>query len=373
MSSEPLSSAEHSIDLSRTAAAFVPLGSLKASYLDHLLINASVDHFCAGHRLLDRGVCDSRHVYLLQGRVELQFASGYTEFVSANETLHPLANEMPRPCNVVADSDVTILILDSDHLDQALSWSQIADYVLSELSVERDLDEDIGWIKTVVNSNLFLKVPPVNVKGILKPMTSEVVIAGDVILREGEIGNCCYFIKEGRASVSRRDESAVDVHLADIGAGRCFGEDALVYETLRNATVTMLSDGVLMRLNKADFKCLLVEPEVAEFAEDSACANNATPIYVDVRTQGEYEEGHLALSINIPLSLLGMKQRLLNKNMPYVFYCNTGRRSRAAAYFLGQQGFNAMALKGGLIGAGMQYQLVNGCSYMLKNGVIVEG
>lgn len=355
------------------AQTFVPLSALKSSYLNFLLQQSSLDYLCAGQTLFERGVCDYRHIYLLNGRVRLLYSSGYEEVVSAGESLFALANEMPRPCDAVADTDCTLLKLDSDRLDRILSWSQIDDYLLAELSVERDLDEDMAWICTVLNSNLFYKVPPVNAERILDRMTPEVVLAGDVVVRQGEIGNCCYFIKEGAARVTRRDDKGGMTHLADIGVGRCFGEDALVYETLRNATVTMTEDGVLMRLGKEDFKVLLIEPEVEEVSEAEALSLAGDPVFIDVRTQEEYDEGHLVLAANVPLNLLSLKKRLLRTDVPYVLYCDTGRRSRAAAWLLGKQGYNTLALKGGLVGAGMQYQLVRDASYMLKEGRVLKG
>jgi CRP-like cAMP-binding protein len=360
-------------DLVAVAKSFVPLGALKRNYLEYLLQQASVDYICAGQRLFEQGVCDYRHQYLLHGHLRLTYSSGYEETISARDSIFPLVNEMPRPCDGTAETDCTVLRFDSDRLDRILSWSQIADYLLSELSAERDYDEDIGWIKTVLNSNLFYKVPPVNAERILDRMVPQVVMAGEVIVRQGEIGNCCYFIKEGAARVTRREERGAVQHLADIGVGRCFGEDALVYETLRNASVTMTTDGVLMRLGKEDFKLLLLEPQVEEVAEEDFAGFSEAPVYVDVRTQSEYDEGHLVLAANLPLNLLSLKKRLLRQSIPYVFYCDTGRRSRAAAYLLGKEGYNTFALRGGLVGAGMQYQLTRDVSYMLRDGVVAKG
>ena len=358
-------------DILPMAEAFIPLASLAPSFLRHLLEQSDVDYICQGQYLFERGVCDGRHIYLLSGRVQYQFASGFRETISARDTLYSLANEMPRPCSALADTDCIILTIDSDKLDRILSWSQIAQYLLTELSSERDMDEDIEWIKTVLNSNLFFKVPPVNAERILDKMHIETVLANEVIVREGEIGNCCYFIKEGSAKVLVHEGHSTK-ELATIGVGRCFGEDALVYETVRNATVRMASDGVLMRLDKDAFKLLLLEPKIEEVTEHDCQDLLEPPVFIDVRTQEEYEEGHLALSANVPLSLLSLKRRLLRAHIPYVFYCDTGRRSRAAAYLLGKQGYNAVALSGGLIGAGMQYQLVTDNDVLLKDGRIEQ-
>ena len=39
--------------------------------------------------------------------------------------------------------------------------------------------------------------------------------------------------------------------------------------------------------------------------------------------------------------------------MPYVVYCDTGRRSSAAAYILVERGFDAYVLTGGLTHSGI--------------------
>lgn len=368
---QALTGSEELSDILPIAQTFVPLCALKPQYLQFLLEQVPVEYVCAGDRIFTRGVCDFRHIYLLSGRVKMKFASGYSETISARDALFALMNEMPRPCEAIADTDSTLLIIDSDRLDRILSWSQIAQYLLAKLSNERDLDEDIEWIKTVVNSNLFYKVPPVNAERILDKMESQLVRTGDVIIREGEIGSCCYFIKEGTASVTTHSaETGRSVLVAEVGVGRCFGEDALVYETVRNASVTMTSDGVLMRLDKSSFKLLLLEPQVKEAKETDTYDPANAPVYIDVRTQEEYDAGHLALSANIPLSLLALKQRLLRRDVAYVLYCDTGRRSRAAAYLLSKQGYETSALCGGLVGAGMQYQLVTDVGHILKDGRI---
>lgn len=362
---------EGALDVLRAAQAFVPLSSLREQYLQYLLEQSSVNYLCAGQAIFERGNCDYRHIYLLNGHARLEYASGYEERIGARDKINAIVDEMPRPCDCIAETDCTILIIESDKLDRILSWSQIAQYLLSEISAERDYDEDINWIKTVVDSNLFFKVPPVNAEKILDKMLPITAAEGEVVVRQDEIGSCCYFIKEGTAEVTRSAEQGGVEHLAEIGAGRCFGEDALVYETVRNATVRMTSDGVLMKLDKRDFKLLLLEPAVDEVGEDESY-RLFEPVFIDVRSEEEYDEGHLSMAANIPLGLLSLKQRLLRSEVTYVLYCDTGRRSRAAAYLLARQGFNAMALRGGLIGAGMQYQLVSDEKYVLKEGRIVS-
>ena len=87
--------------------------------------------------------------------------------------------------------------------------------------------------------------------------------AGSEVLREGEAGDCCYFLREGRAEVIRGAGSDHQV-LAELEVGACFGEEALLSDRPRNASVTLLEDGVVMRLDRQDFFALLRAPVVDE-------------------------------------------------------------------------------------------------------------
>ena len=357
-----------------TADTLVPLKALKKNYLQQLFSRAEIQAIFAGDVLFQSKSYDSQHIYLQHGEVELQYDSGYRESVTGGEMQLPLAHQQPRPCRAVAKSDGVVMRIDSAELDRILSWSQIAEYLLADISMERDLDEDVEWMQTILNSNLFFKVPPVNAEQIFSRLTPMVVETGDVIIRQGELGDCCYFIKEGDADVTLHEENAkVARKVAEIGPGRCFGEDALVFEAPRNATITMTSDGVLMRLEKNDFMLLLKEAQIEEITMAEIDEGYEASILIDVRSDDEYSLGHLAYSGNIPLGLLSIKKRLLAQEKRYVFYCDTGRRSRAAAYLMGKQGHNVVALKGGFHGAGVSDQLVTDPSYILRDGILVSG
>ena len=360
-------------DAVKTADTLIPLKVMREPFLRDLFKHAAIQSVFSGQSIFQLGAYDHQHIYLLNGRVELEDVNGEMKIISGRNLFEPLAHQQPRPMAARAVTDCTILRLDSDRVDRTVSWSQIADYLISDVAMEHDLEEDIEWMQIVLNSNLFLKVPPVNVEQIFDRMTPMVVDSGDVILRQGEIGDCCYFIKEGDAKVEVSDEQTGHTkQVADIHMGRCFGEDALVYETVRNATVTMTSNGVLMRLEKSDFMLLLREPAVEELTEEEIGQMHDTPIFIDVRTDDEYTSEHIAYSANIPLSLLSIKKRLLSTAIPYILYCDTGLRSRAAAYLLGKQGFNVVALKGGYIGAGYLGRLVGDEGYILRDGVLVS-
>lgn len=325
------------------ARTLVPLKDMSASHLQALLSDASTEIVFAGQTLCRAGEHDRRHIYLLHGDVRLE-GEGEPERIKGRSTLMPLAHNQPRQVTAVAETDCNILSLDSERLDQLLTWSQVSDYLQLNIARERDFDEDIDWMMTMLRSNLFFKVPPLNVQQVFYRLSPRVVYAGDTIIRQGEIGHRCYFIKEGRAEVHRR-EGERWTHLADIGPGRCFGEDALVDEAPRNARVRMLTDGVLMELHKQDFYRLLRAPEVpTDPLTELPRARERGAVLVDTRSEEEYSNRHLSEAVNVPLGLLAIKARLLADDIEYLCYCDTGRRSQATAHLLRQQGYRARAL-----------------------------
>jgi len=352
-------------DAYATASSLVPLKSLRQSFLEELFSQVVVHNIGVGEVIFDCDTVDNQYVYLHSGSARLEYPSGHVEVVDAQSQFLPLEHAQPRKCRAVAASDCTLIRIDEDQLDQTLSWSQMVDFLISEFAINRDFDQDMEFMQTVLNSNLFFKVPSVNAEQIFSKLIPMSVEEGEMIIKEGDAGNCCYFIKEGSADVFRDQQK-----IAEILPGRCFGEDALVNDKPRNATIVMSSDGVLMRLEKEDFALLLREPDIEEVNE-SDLSSLSSPVLIDVRTEDEYQLGHLAFSANCPLGLLAMKKRLLSSENLYVFYCDSGRRSRAAAYFLGKEGYNVVALAGGITGQNLGDRLVVESGYVLRNGALV--
>ena len=211
--------AEFDLNLTRT---LVPLKDMSESHLLALLDDAVVEAVCAGQTLFSAGSYDAQHVYLLHGDVALVSDDGSRELIKGRSSLFPIAHQQPRQATAIAETDCSVLRIDSEHLDKMLTWSQVADYLQLIISRERDLDEDIDWMMIILKSNLFFKVPPLNVEQIFSRLIPQVVYAGDVIIRQGEIGDQCYFIKEGEADVTRHYDNQRE-YLASIGVGRCFG------------------------------------------------------------------------------------------------------------------------------------------------------
>ena len=201
----------------------------------------------------------------------------------------------------------------------------------------------------MLHSPAFIKLAPVEIQRLMHTLTPVTASAGDKIIRQGEEGNYFYIIRDGKCSVTREiPNQSWDVPLAELSDGDCFGEEALVSDACRNATVTMLTDGHLMRMSKTQFLELLKKPLVhyVDLGEARSLVENGGT-WLDVRLPDEYSNA-MENSLNIPLADIRNKTSDLPTDRSYIICCDTGRRSAAAAFLLSQRGFEVNVLEGGL-------------------------
>jgi len=169
-----------------------------------------------------------------------------------------------------------------------------------------------------------------------------------VVIREGDEGDFYYVIESGRFQVERLVGGAKMV-LAELKSGEAFGEEALVSEAKRNASVISLGEGELLRLGKQDFNALLREPLLRRIAFDEAAEKvRRGALWLDVRYPSEYQYDKLPGAINVPLAEVRNMFAVLDRSKEYVAYCQSGRRSAAAAFLFAQRGFRVWLLEGGL-------------------------
>jgi rhodanese-related sulfurtransferase len=238
--------------------------------------------------------------------------------------------------------------IDSDMLDVLLTWDQTGQYEVGELRSGDPSGDD--WMTMLLQSRAFHRIPPANLQAVFMRMQRMTYAAGDTVIRQGDEGDYFYVIVDGRCAVSRETPlNREGIRLAELSRGETFGEEALISGARRNATVTMLTDGALMRLGKEDFNTLLEEPLLQwvdyERAQQIVAGGG---VWLDVRLPSEFEHWHLEPSVNLPLYFLRLKLKTLDPAARYVAVCDNGRRSSAAAYILSERGFEAHVLRGGI-------------------------
>lgn len=85
------------------------------------------------------------------------------------------------------------------------------------------------------------------------PKAEKFFKAGEVIMSQGEMGSCAYFIQEGRVRivVEKADGSFLD--MGTRGPGSIIGEMAIVDNQPRSATIESLENCTLLEITKEDF------------------------------------------------------------------------------------------------------------------------
>ena len=334
---------------------FTPLDGLKKENLAALARKTALKELGSGRALFREGDNDKRTFYLVRGDVELRSGEETVAVVRSGtvEARNPLAPGQPRRFTARAATDVQYLAVDSDLLDVLLTWDQTGSYEVNELNSDSPVTSD-DWMTTLLQTKAFHRVPPTNLQAIFMRMQRISYRAGEVVIKQGDEGDFFYAITSGRCTVTRETPlNREGIKLAELGPGDTFGEEALISESKRNATVTMLSEGSLMRLNKNDFNTLLNEPMLQwiTFEDASGLVEKSGAKWLDVRLPSEFEAWHLPGAINVPLYFLRLKIKQLDPKTPYVVVCDTGRRSSAGAFVLTERGFDAVVLKGGLTAA----------------------
>lgn len=329
----------------------VPLNALSPGRFKDISDKILVEEVKSGRYLFRKGDRDNQSIYLLEGKLNL--IDGFRKVASEIESgtdmsRYPVSNTQPRTVSVRAAKKSIIARIDSSLLDAFLTWDQAN----SAEAVEIGADDDSDWMTRMLQSEAFIKIPPSTIQSMLMKMEPLEVMAGDTVIRQGDEGDYFYTIREGRCAVSHRIATGGDEQvLGEFSVGDSFGEESLVNDTKRNASVTMLTDGVLMRLAKADFVSLLQEPLVKRLGYEAAASMvEEGAVWVDVRAPDEYEIVSFEDSVNIPLATLRDELSELVFNAQYVMCCDTGQRSVSAAFLLSHRGFDVYVLDGGIAG-----------------------
>lgn len=342
--------------------AFSPLDGLKGENLRALSRKTTLREMAQGRLLFKEGDTDKRTYYLVSGTVELLTGGRIVGTIAAGspDARHPIAPVLPRRCSArVASDRIEYLSIDSDLLDVLLTWDQTGTYEVGELKAGGASGDD--WMTLLLQSRAFHKIPPANLQAVFIRMQRVNYAAGDTVIRQGEEGDFFYAIVSGRCVVTRETPLNRDgIKLAELGMGDTFGEEALISGARRNATVTMQTEGVLMRLGKDDFNTLLNEPMLHWVDYEAASGIVAAGgRWLDVRLPSEFEHCHFEGALNVPLYFVRLKLKTLDPGIPYVVCCDNGRRSSAAAYILSERGLDASVLQGGIAATDLAEALIS--------------
>ncbi len=336
----------------------VPIKSVIKEAYERLKTETSFTQYEEGENIFSIGDNDPNSLFLLEGEIELLSNDGKKSILSAKQeqSLFALSSLKPRLFNAHALDHVLIAKINTKILDKLLIWEQSATET-EHAAVEVDdisfcFDaSDMEWKMAMLQTQLFLTLPAANITFLFDCMEVMEVKKDQQIITIGEPGDYYYIIKSGDCIVTRSFEGNTDeIIINELEAGDCFGEEALVSGKPRNANVIMRTDGTLMRLSQETFHSMLEEPLLNWVEKDQVkklIQEGAIPI--DVRTEDEFKHSGIKNTLNIPLYLLRVQIKVMDKKEHYILFCDNGSRSSAAAFIMTQKGFkNVSILTGGL-------------------------
>lgn len=331
--------------------ALVPIKALTPEQILELIDKSEVVTFTRGQALFRENDPVERIFYLMKGEVGMLSGDTPVKKVTGGTRLSKLPLAQGKVCQYTARalSDVTCVKVDPDTLDIMLTWDQKGGYEVQEID-NADSSNDGDWMAKLLQANVFSKIPPSNIQLVFMRMETHHFDSGETVIQQGGEGDQFFIIRDGYCQVTRKTRKNPEgIVLAKLGPGDNFGEESLISGGKRNASITMLSKGVLMSLSKADFLELLNDPVLkwVDYNESQKMINEGA-IWIDVRLPAEYREKHINNSVNIPLPLLRTKVGKLDPKLNYLVYCDSGRRSSIAAYLLSQSGIEAAILRDSL-------------------------
>ena len=100
---------------------------------------------------------------------------------------------------------------------------------------------------------IFAGVPPARLEAALGHVRPVEVVAGQVIVEQGEPADRFYIIESGAFTVSQMNDAGGSVVLRALGPDEVFGEIGLLNRSVRTATVTADAPGRLLEMDGDDF------------------------------------------------------------------------------------------------------------------------
>ena len=286
-----------------------------------------------GHLLFKRSTDNVTSHFLLSGQLSLvNDAFENTPFTPENGMRQGMVDESEiHIVSAVAVGECVIFEIERDKLEQFKE------------------DDKKSWMEHLLSTPLFEFVPPSNIQALFKRFEPIAVGANQTIITQGDEGDYFYVIKTGRVAIDQTTSEEVK-RVAEMGAGSGFGQDALISDAPRNATVTTLESCELMRLSEGDFSELLMTPviEYVTFEEVEAVKSmqSKPPVFVDVRSNLEVQP--LAISDpvkRIPLPMLRDEMKALESDPIYlVIGPKRPKIAELAAYLLNEAGFTAYVI-----------------------------
>lgn len=318
-----------------------PFNGMSETDFSKSLEQCSIVVYGDGKMIFKRDEETTSVCWLLSGAIDLldeKFEAKHRK-ASDDAARFPIDNYSPHRLTAITTESSRVLKAPRNLVGGISGQTSVAD---------DDKEDGVDWMSALLSSPLFEFIPPTNIQTLFSKFEEQKYDAGDVVIMQGEPGDYFYVIQAGKVKVERTIGDKTQLQ-AELNPGDNFGQDALISDVPRNATVSMITRGTLMRLSAPDFESLLMKPVIetvteAETAEMVAAGDPKTYI-LDVRNPKEVEAKKRPGAVNVPLLLLRKNLTKLKSDAVYITACDGGKRASLAAYILNEKGFTAYVLQ----------------------------
>ena len=346
-----------------TIRKLIPINELPSEVQNEIIKNVELIEVKKKDLIFNQGDRDTFSFYLLEGEIDLVSNNQVSSSIAAatDRALYPMAQLQPRQFSGKAKVNSVAIRIDRNALDKLLvihqgqneSEDDFGDgsQTIEVDEIDGDEEEGLDWMTCMLQSEIFSGMPTANIHQLFALMEPINYKTGDNIITQGESGQHYYIIQEGRCHVLRHTKpGGKELKLAELRPGDGFGEEALITETVRNATIKMSTDGVVAQLSKDDFVKLIQNPTLKTVSSERAAEIvEQGGKWLDVRFKNEHDRSSIAGCLHVPLNILRLQADKLDSNIHYVLFCDTGGRSSAAAFLLTDRGLTTSYLEGGLV------------------------
>jgi CRP-like cAMP-binding protein/Zn-dependent protease len=268
---------------------------LDHSALDRLAALMCEERYDAGACIVNEGERGDKLYLIAEGRAEVSTKSasgtlplsllyegeifGEIALLSPGGTRQATVTALtPALCLVLHEEDFRLLL--DEHRTVKESFQRAADDMLEA--------------KFLKQASPFTKLEPERLRWLSQQIEPLSFAPDETIIRQGEVGDCCYLVRSGRVEVLLKEADAPERRLATMGRGALFGEAALLTDAPRSATVRALEQTELLMLRRDDLLAAmgaerLVLAQMIEFVQLRARPAQASGIISSQRTNADGE------------------------------------------------------------------------------------
>ena len=223
----------------------------------HLLVTRlKLVHHSPGDVIIRQGKRGDRFYIIRQGHVQVtqRDEHGVTEVVNQlyrGDYFGELALLEDTPRNATCTATVPSETL-------TLSKRDFDELVRDHFEMRDKLDDSIANAELLRRIPIFSEMDGIQIQHMAAKLQEETIEAGEIVIRQGEVGDKFYVIKTGKVLVYV-SVAGVDKVIAERGPGEYVGEVALLLDEPRSASVKTLTPVSFLTLERKDFNRLVTE------------------------------------------------------------------------------------------------------------------